>query len=52
MTSADKGRWLALANVVLVTSAWALATDTGQGACGPSCLCDPLPQSVIVAAGF
>jgi hypothetical protein len=52
MTSADKGRWLALANVVVVTSAWALATRSEQGVCGSLCLCDPLPQSVSVVAGF
>ena len=52
MSPAEKGRWLALVNVAVITSAWALATSSGQGLCGFDCECDPLPRSVFVVAGF
>ena len=52
MSPAEKGRWLAALDVVLITSAWALATGTSQGVCGFECECDPLPRTVFVVAGF
>jgi hypothetical protein len=48
MSSTSKGRWVAFATVVIVTTAWSVATRQIEAGWD----CKPLPPTLFVSGGF